>query len=105
MSRRTCQSFFGNLLLVFLITAVQFQATFYKANCEVIESYLIKTVLISETDQKIVLELEYGPSVTIPFNNGFREFQITTGRGYERTFLYEGQRLIQIRQRVCNSVI
>lgn len=103
MSWHFCQYFLAKFLVLFLVTTVQFEVIFYKANCVVINRYDINAIAVNTDHKKITLELENGSTVVVPFDSGFREFKITTGRGYERTYLYDGSRLIRIKARVCNN--
>ena len=105
MSWHSYNKYIAKFLILFLITSVQFKAIFYKAGCEVIKSYNIETVTINVNYKKIILELTNGVTIIVPFDNGFKEFQITTGRGYERTYIYDGIRLVRTKEKICNNNI
>ena len=92
-------------LLVFLIGTAYLQARFYQPDCSLWGEYYVDYVIINNETEKITLELEDGGTLIIPFDFGFKELQITTGRGFEQNYVYDGEKLIQTKHRECAGSI
>ena len=105
MSLRLHFHFLGNLFLVSLLGTAYLQARFYQTNCALWSSYYVNYIYISNDDREIMLELQNGDTIIVPFNIGFKEFQVTTGRGFEQTYVYDGKNLVRTKHRECTDSI
>lgn len=99
------QRLLNKYFVVLLLSVVVLEARFYLPNCELWGKYVIDYVVINEDDNIIILKLEDGSSMKVPFDIGFKEFHVTTGRGFERTYEFNGQDLIQKKKRECVEVL
>ena len=90
MSLRLRCHLFVNLL-VFLLGTAYLQARFYQPDCSLWGKYYVDYIIINKDTKEITLELEDGGTLIVPFDFGFKEFQITTGRGFEQNYIYDGK--------------